>query len=83
MKPINASNANANENHYGLNANANDSHYRGKAEGGSTQNAWTYIRGNHGVYKIIIFTIVVSNTWISGYDLRIRIYFDYKCVHRV
>ena len=35
MKPINASNANANENHYGLNANANDSHYRGKAEGGA------------------------------------------------
>ena len=54
-----------------------------KSGGGSTQNAWAYIRGNHDVYKIIIFTIVVSNTWISGYDLRIRIYFDYKCVHRV
>ena len=66
MKPINASNANANENHYGLNANANDSHYRGKGEGGSTLLRATTIEQNHAVYKIIIFTIGASNTWISA-----------------
>jgi len=33
---------------------------------GSTQLKFVDIRGNHAVYKIIIFTIGASNTWISA-----------------